>query len=138
MNTIRIIYNHVFIWLGNSLPRFEKFNKMRCNCYRLAGLSIGKNFEIAGPLNVRPDTTPKVFIGDGTYLNTEIRFGCQKDEIKIGKKCLIGPRVSFETASHEIYYEIKRDEDILLVQLRSVIKCELVQVRLFYQESKLT
>ena len=25
--------------------------------------------------------------------------------IKIGKKCLIGPRVSFETASHNIYYD---------------------------------
>lgn len=107
MKIIKILFNHFFIKLGNILPRFDKFDKKRCDCYRLAGLNIGKNVEIAGPLNVRPDTTDKIYIGDGTYLNTETRFGCQEDEIRIGKFCRIGPKVSFETAGHNTYYDDK-------------------------------
>ncbi len=47
------------------------------------------------------DTTNKIYIGDGSYLNSETCFGCENDVIQIGKDCLVGPRVSFETASHD-------------------------------------
>jgi maltose O-acetyltransferase len=103
-----IIRNHTFIALGNSLPRDDKFFALRRRFYLWAGLNIGKKVLITGPISLRADTTNRIFIGDGTYLNSETRFGCQDDQITIGKNCLIGPRVSFETASHNLSYEDKR------------------------------
>ena len=107
MTTKNKLINTIFLYLGNSLPRFDKFDNLRIRFYRLSGINIGKNVIISGPLNIRPDTTNMVFIGDKTYLNTEVRFGCQESEIKIGNHCLIGPRVSFETAGHNLCFEEK-------------------------------
>jgi maltose O-acetyltransferase len=104
---IRAIYNHIFISLGNSLPRYSVFNKNRSFFYKLAGLNIDNNVVITGPLSLTANTTYKIFIGEGTYFNSETRFGCQDDEIRIGKNCLIGPRVSFESASHHTFYDEK-------------------------------
>jgi maltose O-acetyltransferase len=47
----------------------------------------------------------KIFIGSNTYLNSETRFGCENSNIIIGNNVLIGPRVSFESASHNIIYD---------------------------------
>lgn len=105
---ITALLNHVFIILGNGLPRYGVFFPVRLRFYQLAGLNIGKRVEITGPISIRSDTTNKIFIGDGTYLNSETRFGCQDDPIRIGKNCLIGPRVSFETASHNLVYDDKK------------------------------
>lgn len=102
---IRAIFNHLFISIGNSLPRYHSFNKIRSIFYRIAGISIGYGTIITGPLSLRVDTTKKIFIGNNTYLNSETRFGCQDDNIIIGSNVLVGPRVSFETASHNIIYE---------------------------------
>ena len=60
---------------------------------------------MTGPLSLRADTTNKIFIGNNTYFNSETRFGCQEDKIIIGNNVLIGPRVSFESASHSVTYE---------------------------------
>jgi len=74
--------------------------------YRLAGVKIEGRCIIYGPLTIRPVGGAKnVRIGKGSFLNTEIRFGCPKDRIAIGKNCQIGPRVCFETMSHGIVYE---------------------------------
>jgi maltose O-acetyltransferase len=105
---IAALCNHILIILGNSLPRYDEFFPMRCRFYQWAGLNISKRVQITGPISLRADTTNKIFIGEGTYLNSETRFGCQDDTIRIGKNCLIGPRVSFETASHNIAFDDKR------------------------------
>lgn len=102
---LKVLLNHFFITLGNSLPRYLYFNKIRPSFYRMAGLNIEKRVVITGPLSLRADTTNKIFISEGTYFNSETRFGCQESEIRIGRHCLIGPRVSFESASHDIIYE---------------------------------
>lgn len=102
---LKVIINHILISLGNSLPRYKYFNKKRTKFYRLAGLNIGKNTSITGPLSLRSDTTNKIFIGSNTYLNSETRFGCQDSNIIIGNNVLVGPRVSFESASHHTIYE---------------------------------
>ena len=60
---------------------------------------------MTGPLSLRADTTHKIFIGEDTYFNSETRFGCQDSDIKIGNNVLVGPRVSFESASHNVVFE---------------------------------
>jgi maltose O-acetyltransferase len=102
---IVVLRNHLFIVLGNSLPRHDKYFSIRRRFYQWAGLNIGKHVAITGPISLRADSTKNIFIGDGTYLNSETRFGCQDDPIRIGKNCLIGPRVSFETAGHNIVFD---------------------------------
>jgi len=104
----KAIFHHLFIVLGNSLPRSDDFLALKTRLYRLAGLHIGKKTAITGPLSLRADATDRIYIGDGTYLNSETRFGCQEDTVTIGKNCLIGPRVSFETAGHNAVYDEKQ------------------------------
>ena len=102
---VRTLCNHLFIILGNGLPRCDRYLPIRTQIYRLAGLNIGMDVAITGPMSLRADSTNRIFIGDGTYLNSETRFGCEDDTIRIGKNCLIGPRVSFETASHNTIFD---------------------------------
>lgn len=99
-----IVIRCMLLALANALPRHPYFNCRRHKLYRLAGLKIGKDVQITGPLTLRVDTTSRITIGDRTYFNSETRFGCQDDGITIGSDCLIGPRVSFETASHDLVY----------------------------------
>jgi maltose O-acetyltransferase len=101
----KVIFNHLAISLGNTLPRYQYFNRIRPKLYRLAGLNIGSGTTITGPLSLRADTTHKIFIGKNTYFNSETRFGCQDSTITIGNNVLIGPRVSFESASHNVLFE---------------------------------
>lgn len=102
---IKVIYNQLFISLGNALPRYSSFNMIRPILYRIAGLTIGSKTVITGPLSLRADTTNRIFIGSNTFLNSETRFGCQDSNIVIGNDVLVGPRVSFETASHNLHFE---------------------------------
>ncbi|CAH0530960.1 Galactoside O-acetyltransferase [Allocatenococcus thiocycli] len=43
-----------------------------------------------------------VEIGNDTYLNFNTRFGVFDSRVIIGSKVLVGPNVSFETASHSL------------------------------------
>lgn len=101
----KVVFNHFFISLGNSLPRYHFFNKVRPRLYRMAGLNIGVGTTMTGPLSLRADTTHKIHIGDSAYFNSETRFGCQDSAIRIGSHVLVGPRVSFESASHDLIFE---------------------------------
>ncbi len=105
MNILKSIFNHIFLSMGNALPSCPFFNKHRSKFYRIAGVRIASDVVIAGALSLRSDTTNKVIIGHNTYLNSEVRFGCQNDCITIGNHCLIGPRVSFESGGHNVVYE---------------------------------
>lgn len=79
-------------------------NRIRARLYRRAGLRIGKNVAITGPISISLEYSDRVSIGDGTYLNFSTRFGVKDSQVRIGRRCLIGPRVSFETASHELIH----------------------------------
>jgi acetyltransferase-like isoleucine patch superfamily enzyme len=95
----------IFLPLANHLPRMMVFDFVRYLFYKLAGINIEGRCIIYGPLIIRPIGCAKnISIGKGTFINTEIRFGCPKDRIVIGRNCQIGPRVSFETISHGLVY----------------------------------
>jgi maltose O-acetyltransferase len=105
---LRLLRNWLCIAIGNRLPRHSFFNLRRYRWYRLSGMRIGTGSSIAGPLTLRIDTPHKIAIGDRTYFNSDIRFGCQDDAITIGSDCLIGPRVCFETAGHDLIHHPER------------------------------
>jgi len=96
----------IFLPIANHLPRLMAMDLIRYVFYKLAGVHIEGRCIIYGPLTVRPVGGAKnITIGKGSFLNTEIRFGCPKDRIAIGRNCQIGPRVCFETMSHGMVYE---------------------------------
>ncbi len=102
---LKLIYRTFFLKLGNWLPNHPKLNKKKASLYRKAGLSIGENVTITGPITTRIDSTHQIYIGENTYLNSETRFGVYDSKVTIGKGCLIGPRVSFETAKHNLVHD---------------------------------
>lgn len=96
-----------FITLANHLPRFRIFDRIRDRILTLAGLKIKGRCMIWGPLTIRPiGRAANIEIGNGSFLNTETRFGLHIAKVIIGENVLIGPRVSFETVNHGLkYYE---------------------------------
>jgi len=93
----------IFLTLANYMPRLKISNRVRFRLLRLAGLKIDGNCKILAPLTIHPIGGAKnIEIGNGSFINTEVRFSAPKDRIIIGKNVLIGARVSFETVSHSI------------------------------------
>ena len=87
--------------LANSVPRLTRLNPLRIRLLRLSGMHVGANVTVWGPVVVVPaQGIPNIWIGDGSFLNTETRFGCPTQPIIIGKQVQVGPRVSFKTVNH--------------------------------------
>lgn len=79
-------------------------DRVKSILYRAAGINIKGKARIWGPINIRPIGCAKnVSIGKGSFLNTEIRFGVPGDtKVVLGKNVQVGPRVMFETVSHDL------------------------------------
>lgn len=88
---------------------------MRRHCYALAGIRIEGRCTVWGPLTIRPvGGARNIAIGDGSFLNTNIRFGVPSAPVTIGRNVQIGPSVCFETVSHGLdYVPGKGREDIV-------------------------
>jgi maltose O-acetyltransferase len=86
------------------LPRFRLFDALRPVLLKLAGMNLPVRCGVFGPFIIRPIGGAKnITIGRDTFINTETRFGSAA-RVTIGEKVAIGPRVSFETAAHELFY----------------------------------
>ena len=95
-----------FLFLANLLPRLRISDRYRYILLKLAGFQIYGKPVIWSPVNVSPIGGAKnVIINEGTFINSEVRFGAPSAEISIGRNCAIGPRVSFETVNHGIRWE---------------------------------
>ena len=95
----------LFLTLANNLPRLGMFDQYRYLLLRWAGIKINGKCTIWGPLTIRPIGGAKnIEIGNGTSINTEVRFGVPKDKVTIGNNVQIGPRVMFETVNHGLQY----------------------------------
>ncbi len=96
----------VFLTIANHFTRLQSLDRFRYLFYKLSGIKIQGKCTIFGPLTIRPiGKANNIEIGKGTFLNTDIRFGCPKDKITIGKNCDIAPRVCFETVNHGLVYD---------------------------------
>lgn len=108
MKLFKAFKRHLFMSLGNAMPTYGPFNRIRPIFYRRAGMAIGTNVTIIGPLSVElslnEDTIRGISIGDRAYLNADTRLACRNSRISIGADVQIGPRVSFETATHDIVF----------------------------------
>lgn len=95
----------LFLPIANYLiPRIKFLDYGRFLLYKLAGVRIKGQALIFGPLIIRPiGKAHNIQIGDRSFLNTYIRFGCPKDPIIIGCHCQIGPNVMFETVKHDLH-----------------------------------
>jgi len=109
MKLLTALKRHLFITLGNTLPMYGPFNRMRASMFRKAGMTVGSGVTIIGPLSLElslnEETLGGISIGDNAYLNAGTRLACRNSRISIGDDVQIGPRVSFETATHGIVYE---------------------------------
>jgi maltose O-acetyltransferase len=109
MRLLTALKRHLFISLGNTMPTYGPFNRLRAAMFRKAGMAIGKDVTIIGPLNLElslnEETIRGISIGDHAYLNADTRLACRNSRISIGDDVQIGPRVSFETATHGIWFE---------------------------------
>ncbi len=93
----------LFLTIANHLPRIKFLDYGRFLLYKLAGIKISGQALIFGPLIIRPIGKAKnIYIGDHSFLNTYIRFGCPDAPIRIGRHCQIGPSVMFETVNHDL------------------------------------
>ncbi len=102
----------IFLTLANHLPRIKLLDYGRFILYKLAGVKITGKALIFGPLIIRPiGCAGNISIGDMTFLNTHIRFGCPDDRITIGCHCLIGPNVMFETTGHSLVHNPNKGRD---------------------------
>lgn len=109
MKLLTAFKRHLFITLGNTLPTYGPFNRMRASMFRKAGMAIGRDVTIIGPLylelSLNEETIGGISIGDNVYLNAQTRLACRNSRISIGDDVQVGPRVSFETATHGIVFE---------------------------------
>jgi acetyltransferase-like isoleucine patch superfamily enzyme len=102
MNSVR---EFLFLTLANNLPRLKVCDKLRPLLLKAAGLKIQGRCTIWGPLMIRPlGAAGQIEVGEGSFLNTELRFGVPDARVVIGRRVQIGPRVMFETAGHGLEY----------------------------------
>lgn len=97
----------MFLGLANFLPRFVWIDQfVRFRLYRLAGINVLGRCLIWGPLTIRPiGGAQNIQIGEGTFINTDVRFGVPTDPVHIGRNVHVGPRVMFETVTHALHFQ---------------------------------
>ncbi len=100
------ILESLFLWLANHLPRLGPFDRGRCLVLRMAGVKVRGRPLIWGPITIRPvGGAARIAIGDGSFLNTNVRFGLGTDgQVTIGENVSVGPGTSFETVGHGLVY----------------------------------
>lgn len=95
----------LFISVANILPTFWFFNKVRFVLFALAGMNFTGRCSFLGTLYIAPYWCAKnIKVGEGTAMNTQVRFGVAHSTVTIGRNVMVGPRVSFETAIHDTVY----------------------------------
>lgn len=99
-----LVFRHLLVFIANQMPRYHNADYFRVLLYKASGICIGKGSRVSGPLildvSLRDNTLKYLTIGSGCYINYNCRVSANRSSVVIGNCCLIGPNVSFETASH--------------------------------------
>jgi acetyltransferase-like isoleucine patch superfamily enzyme len=108
----RLALAHV---IARLLPH-DMFNRRRAAVYRAAGLQIGRDVEILGPLTLqwpwpialaRKNVLSFLQIGDGAALEAPCRL-ILAAPLRIGRKVTVGPEAMIYTGTHHIAEAEKR------------------------------
>lgn len=100
-----IMLESLFLTLANIMPRHRYGIQARVRLLRLAGLKLAPQIVINGPMRIIPRGAGKLIrMGKRSYLGTDASFG-GRGGVTIGEFVQIGPRASFQTASHTIDFE---------------------------------
>ncbi len=103
---MKFLKEFIFLAIANNLPRLTLCDRIRYIFLRWAGMNIKGKCILWGPFTIRPIGGVKnIEIGEGTFINSDVRFGVPKDKVSIGARVQIGPRVMFETKNHGLVYE---------------------------------
>lgn len=127
---MRRLREQFFVYLFNAIPNFFYLNNVRRRLLQGAGVEIGVHSHVCSPLtfdnSLRDETTRGLKIGYRSFINSEVRLSCRKSEILIGNRCMIGPRVCFETSTHNLsYVNYEHDpEETRLTFSRRIIVCD--------------
>ena len=111
MNALHLwrLYSYFVLIIYNRCPNFYAFNGVRRALLRHIGVRVGTRSHISSPLvfeqSFITETVRGLTIGYQTFVNSEVRFACRDSRIEIGNRCMIGPRVSFETSTHTLVVE---------------------------------
>jgi maltose O-acetyltransferase len=101
----------LWIALANWLPFISMTVALRARLLRLAGMTIGPDPCILGPIEVRPRTTAKLIsIGANCFINASVRFAGHGG-VTLADAVMIGPNVSFETINHSLVHAPGRGRD---------------------------
>ncbi len=96
----------IFLTLANHLPRLRISDSLRWHLCKAAGMRIAGKCLIWGPLTIRPiGGARNISVGEGTFINTNVRFGVPSEPVIIGRNVQVGPNVSFETVGHGLVFE---------------------------------
>lgn len=113
---LRQLCRYFLLSIYNTCPNFYGLNGLRCVLLRTIGARIGKRSHISSPFvfeqSFRDETIGGLTIGYQTFVNSEVRFACRNSRITIGNRCMIGPRVSFETSTHDLVvdrFDVQKD-----------------------------
>lgn len=92
-----LVYNFCMKMVNNlSGTRFFKIKRKLLN---FAGISIGSNSKVVGPINI--SRAARLQIGENVWIGKGFEiYG--NGEVEIGDNCDFGPDVTFFTGSHEI------------------------------------
>lgn len=88
--------------LARSLP-WNTSARIRTRLYRWAGIQMGRNVSMLGPLRMigNHDRASRLTIGDGAIVAPNVTIALDAS-VTIGRKVSIGPGVSIFTAGHSI------------------------------------
>ena len=106
LKSLHISLKYVFFYVGNNIPGFAILSPLKINLYRLAGIKIGDDALVVGPLKIdytlSDDVFPSIEIGAGTYIGRDFRISTFRSTVTIGKNCQIASDVSLETNTHKL------------------------------------
>lgn len=114
-----------FLALGNHLPRLNFFNQYRYILFKKAGVQINGYCNFWSGFDVRPiGACKKLIIEKNVFINRNFRCAIPKNStVIIGENTAIGPNVSIETASHNLYFEPEKGRGTFAKSVNIKEKC---------------
>ncbi len=91
------IRRRVSLWFVNTFFSGTHFFSLKRGLLRFAGVQVGKNTKVVGPLYITGDLS----IGEECWIGKALTIN-GNGAVRIGDRCDVAPNVTFNTGTHEI------------------------------------